>query len=470
MMKTKRTLRQALVALGALVVIGFGVASCGDTPGGDNFDDINGGASDDKVLMGNISISPSGKASVNTELTANFTGDETVTYQWNKNNAKIEGATNQKYTPTTAGNYTVTISASGYESKTSAPVSVDLPELPGNISISPNTNIAINTELTANYSGSETVTYQWNKSDTAIDKATAKTYKVTDTGSYTVTVSAENFAPKTSAAVTVTTTFVESGLSYRYDSALEGYVISADTTFTGTSLSIPAEYRGLPVRKIGSFAGKGLTSVSFAAPSNVTAIENYAFQNNNLTSVNFVTDSLKTIGDGAFAGNSLTLISIPGSVETIGDSAFSGNFATPANLTLTFGSNSKLKAIGSSAFANYKIYSGNVNIPAGVVTIGASAFSNTGLTQLKIPDGVQAIEANAFASNNLTMVNIPANVQSIGNNAFSGSQITTIFIPANVNVLATAMGTYSGTFVAYYNSQSKSAGTYTYAANAWTKN
>jgi hypothetical protein len=76
-----------------------------------------------KDLSGNITISPE-SAATGTELTANYSGSEAVTYQWNKDGTAINGATAQKYTPTEAGSYTVTISADGYKSKTSETVEV----------------------------------------------------------------------------------------------------------------------------------------------------------------------------------------------------------------------------------------------------------------------------------------------------------------------------------------------------------
>ena len=80
-----------------------------------------------KDLTGNVSITYDlTKTTVTTgmELTADYTGDENVSYQWNKDGQAIGGATNKKYTPNEAGNYTVTVSAAGYNSKTSNPIIV----------------------------------------------------------------------------------------------------------------------------------------------------------------------------------------------------------------------------------------------------------------------------------------------------------------------------------------------------------
>jgi len=166
---------------------------------------VTGGSSVTPDLAGNITISPSTGVTVNTQLTATYSGSETVSYQWKKGDTNV-GTDSNKFTPTTAGSYTVTVSASGYNSKTSAVVDVNdssLSTLSGTITISPSTGVTVNTQLTANYSGSETVNYQWKKGDTNVGTNSNK-FTPTEAGSYTVTVSASGYNSKTSAAVTVT--------------------------------------------------------------------------------------------------------------------------------------------------------------------------------------------------------------------------------------------------------------------------
>jgi photosystem II stability/assembly factor-like uncharacterized protein len=102
-----------IIAIVAL--IGFSMAACAP-----NNPDPE---PEDEDLSGNITISPSGPVSKNTELTATYSGTAYVNYQWNKDGSAISNETYYKYTPTAAGSYTVTVSRDD-KSKTSAAVTV----------------------------------------------------------------------------------------------------------------------------------------------------------------------------------------------------------------------------------------------------------------------------------------------------------------------------------------------------------
>jgi hypothetical protein len=189
----------------SVTIIGFAMTACPDGGGGGG-----GGGGGDPDLIGVVTIMPFNNVTTGTKLTATYAGTETITitlYQWKKDGANV-GINSKEYTPSEAGSYTVTISASGYKSKTSSAVTVTgntLLNFAGDVTISPTTNVITGMELAAAYSGSETVTlkYQWKRDDTNVGTDSNK-YTPTIAGSYTVTVSATGYAPKISNAVTVT--------------------------------------------------------------------------------------------------------------------------------------------------------------------------------------------------------------------------------------------------------------------------
>jgi len=123
--------RYSLLAIIALVaVIGFSMFAC-DSGGGGS------GGSGDPELSGEIYILAGTKnvtnVAIGTQLTAVYMGSENISfdqyiYQWNKGNTNV--GTGTIYKPIEVGSYTVTVSASGYKSKTSDPVTVSVPTGP----------------------------------------------------------------------------------------------------------------------------------------------------------------------------------------------------------------------------------------------------------------------------------------------------------------------------------------------------
>jgi hypothetical protein len=191
------------------LVFGLLFTAC---PMGSNDDDGN----DD--LSGAIFISSaSGGAAVTMArpvgqpLYAVYAGSEAVTYQWKRDGGNLSGATGSSYTPNEEGAYTVTVSRAGYNSKTSASVTVSV-GVAGSLHISDadggaaidRDRAVVNTILYAVYGGTGTVTYQWTKNEGSISGATYPYYMPTTTGEYAVTVRVTGFTSITSASVAVT--------------------------------------------------------------------------------------------------------------------------------------------------------------------------------------------------------------------------------------------------------------------------
>ena len=146
------------------------------------------------------------------------------------------------------------------------------------------------------------------------------------------------------------------------------------------------------------------------------------------------------IGENAFNGKQLGIVTIPNSVTSIGNSAFANN--------LLF----------------------DLTISDNVTSIGNSAFANNRLTSVKIPNSVTTIGNNAFRSNPLTEVILGNGVTSIGNYAFASDNPrawNSVTIGGNVSMEEYSFGDfviagYSLNLAEFYTRNDKRAGVYTF--------
>ena len=197
------------------------------------------------------------------------------------------------------------------------------------------------------------------------------------------------------------------------------------------------DYNDLPERPWEEYAEEIRTVV---IESGVESISNNAFQGcSNLATVSFAPCStLKTIGDGAFQNcHNLTSITIPASVTSIGSDVFQDceNLASMAveDGNTVYDSRNGCNAIIVKSTNTLIIGCNNSTIPAGVTSIGESAFYATDLTSIEIPAGVTSIGAWAFCVTGLTSIEIPASVTSIGERAFQNCRnlaTVTVYAPS----------------------------------------
>jgi Flp pilus assembly protein protease CpaA len=461
-----------------IAVIGFTVLSITGCPAPDPSNG-NDGDTVPKTLSGTVRINPSTGVTTGTQLTANYSGSEAVSYLWKKGETNI-GTNSITYTPSESGNYTVTVSAEGYNSKTSAPVTVtgaSLPVLTGTVSI---TGIAeVGQLLTANTNsldGNGAIAYQWkwNNGTTIGTNSSSYTVQSADIGStITVTVTRSGYSGSVTSAPTVIVTGEAQpalGLAFTPLNGGTAWSVSRGMA-TASEVVIPAIYEGKPVIRIsynGFSSYTNLTSITI--PNSVTSIESQAFTDcSNLSSVTIgsgvtsigsyafsscrsltsvtIGNSVGSIGNGAFADcRSLTSITIPNSVTSIGEKVLSG-CTNLTSITIPFvgrslngTSDTHFGYIFGTSDYYYPIsISPKTVIITGGKNIAANAFYFcTSLTSVTIESGVTSIGEKAFAGcSGLTSITIPNSVTSIGSQAFADcSSLTSVTIPNSVTSIS----------------------------------
>ena len=200
------------------------------------------------------------------------------------------------------------------------------------------------------------------------------------------------------------------------------------------------EYVQIPstVETIGANAFSGVSGAKFDDGnggttldlSNVTSIGEGAFQNcssmggsgENTVTVKFGR-ALTDIGANAFRNTGLSQVGFSGATGSfkIGESAFSGNRISSLDL---FGSG--VTSLGTSSFEDNPLTS--LTLPDTLTEIGEKAFyrsspTTTGIVNLEIPASVKKIGASAFANNmQLSQVTIKSEALELGTAAFGNME------------------------------------------------
>jgi hypothetical protein len=223
------------------------------------------------------------------------------------------------------------------------------------------------------------------------------------------------------------------------------------TKYIGTDMSItvPRTIGGIRVTEIGdnAFEFKNLTSIVF--PDGITRIGKYSFQIAKLTEA-IIPDSVITIDDEAFYANDIDNLVLGNNVRYIGVGAFRKNKLTKVIL------NNGLQIIERGAFEENRLTT--VTIPNTVRQIGGTerrgwgsigAFSNNPLNSITIGNGITELDNSVFLDTGvITMIKIGKDVSIIKGNYWYDSGITESFIN-------------------YYESQGRKAGTYVLNGKLW---
>ena len=324
----------------------------------------------------------SGTSTVFQTLTANLTGfwsDGTgVIYQWKRNGEDITiGGTSETYILQAADAGTVIsveVSHGDYSGSRTAKIAgtVALATLTGTVSISPNTGVDPGTQLTATYSGSVSgLSYQWNRSGAAISGATGQTYTPTAVGSYTVTVRATGYNPKTSAAVSVALSFFDVYNQATWDAAAAA--ISAGGNGTSTAR------KAYTINITGNFTRTSNTSASFGSVTYVDVTIN----GGNRTITLSGTGNLLRVGvNQAIVMNNLNLAgnatNTAGLVYVGGGSAFTMNGGKISGNTADNGGGVSIYGSGTFTMNGGEISGNTANNGGGVSNNGSGTFTMNG--------------------------------------------------------------------------------------------
>ena len=253
-----------------------------------------------------------------------------------------------------------------------------------------------------------------------------------------------------------------------------------------SSISIPSEINGLPVKEIDRFAfdDKNLTSVII--PDTVEIIGEHAFSRNQISNLKLPI-SLVSVGEKAFSKNKLVSVCIPETLTEIGKEAFGEAGVVTSDLWVIIESKDDknteitvvddgkaavitgiknaerhiptiirglpvigiaekayadkggifngiipdcIKFIGDSAFEKCSFK--NLTLGSGLQSIGKRAFAGCSIKNLVIPKSVTKIEDETFEGNSLETVSFEGDIISIGKKAFFGNNIVKISLPDTV--------------------------------------
>jgi len=174
----------------------------------------------------------------------------------------------------------------------------------------------------------------------------------------------------------------------------------------------------LPVTSISGegFQSSGVTSITFALPSNLTSIGGNAFRGSHLNSI-ALPEGLVSIANEAFYGTRLTTIAIPSTVTDLSATGFS-NVPGLASFTVA-NTNPAYKSVDGVLFN--KAGTTLIQYPAG----------DTSRSEYTVPAGVTTLGDYAFlGAPNLTSIALPSSVAGIGDGAFDDVPLTDFDVDA----------------------------------------
>ena len=242
-------------------------------------------------------------------------------------------------------------------------------------------------------------------------------------------------------------------VSVSFPSNLKSFGTGTFEGCTGlTSLSLP---ENLTDTGWGAFRDcTGLVSVDF--PSGLTNIGRETFWGcTNLPSVD-LPENLASIGDDAFyTCSSLASIDLPASLSSFGAGVFSGctgltSINVDAGNSFYCSQDGILFTKDMTELICYPAAKEGEHyaVPSGVVIICDEAFdSSYNLTSVDLPEGLISIGAGAFSGCSLISIDLPESLVSIGASAFYGKNWTSLVLPENLRSVEYGAFSWSETLV-----------------------
>ena len=234
------------------------------------------------------------------------------------------------------------------------------------------------------------------------------------------------------------------------------YTVTGLGSLEGGDIVIPAEYKGVPIKEIGSRAFWGKSEVtSVVIPDTVEAIREAAFRGISAKEI-ILPDSVKIIEGYAFTDcQNLEKAVLPKNVDLLGVHLFENcakltEVNIPENITeipeymftrctllesVTLPDG--IETVGEQAFHVCNSLR-NIELPGSVSKICKDAFWGARLEKIVLPEGIKEIGGNAFMGNPLSEANLPDGLEKIGNRAFQATDLESVHIPASVTEIGSA--------------------------------
>jgi hypothetical protein len=251
-------------------------------------------------------------------VTLTSSSDSDSGSQWYLNGNPIGGATNQAYTATASGNYTVYDTANGCASAPSAATTVTVNPIPATPTITPGGATTFCEGGSVPLTSSSASGNQWYLNGNPIGGATAQQYNAASSGDYTVTVTTSNCTSASSVATAVTANTAPT-LTYATPHTVP-FGSSPNITPTAASDNGTVTYQVL--------AGHGLTTAPTVNASGDVPITNAQPAGAHIITVR-ATDNCGAITDASFA------LQVQSPANVSGTKTVSGAFAPGSLVTYT---------------------------------------------------------------------------------------------------------------------------------------